>query len=710
MTGSVYGTGTYILGGMGVSVKMQAITSTSCQTEKYSWYYERVIQNDTTNWSKGALYWYIKVGGTDIPENTIIKDKIASSDHKLVENESFAGIYVADSNAEFSKLEDLKKGADVLDENSYEVIWDMDNNEVSFSFANTVNIPEDKVFYIVIKTDVINYPNIGSTITYKNSLYQKIGDKSLKLIETAEKSIKGVRSTQKEAANVFTYDGGSTYVRLGGTSYANNGEWGNYAISGYKVRDKQYQMLTEAGTYIEYQISTCKDVALTGDITLSDVLPEGLELSFLRNAYFQTATAETAEIEELENDPAWKRYELGNKKDYELGNAGTSLTEPTKCIYYYNSTTREVRWRITNAYALTDGYINFQMVVKVVDPEVLMGVKQGVYVNSVKVSQNGTGFEETATAGTVTLSRNALSKQINGEASRFTIPFKIVVNELGEDLIEGKSSITLVDEMSESLTIDINSIKVMDAKGVEVKNVKIALEEKDGKTYLKLTVPDDMKLIITYDTKVNSPENTTVSISNVAYWEGYSPSPGTEVVNNSFTYNLKGMASVSGHAKLKLTKRDADDIMTTLVGAEYSMQEVKIDSDGNFQLVGTPHLATTNIDGVAYFSADDNYWMEYDKIYCLTETKAPEGYELDTTPHYILLASKDNISEYPSNVHVQRNSNQFNFDAMDSAKPTYAIPSAGGIGTYPIQLAGAVLLTASIGCGLVMRRKRRKEN
>lgn len=39
--------------------------------------------------------------------------------------------------------------------------------------------------------------------------------------------------------------------------------------------------------------------------------------------------------------------------------------------------------------------------------------------------------------------------------------------------------------------------------------------------------------------------------------------------------------------------------------------------------------------------------MKYNTVYCLTETKAPEGYVLDATPHYFVVAKQNEDGTYP---------------------------------------------------------------
>jgi uncharacterized surface anchored protein len=258
----------------------------------------------------------------------------------------------------------------------------------------------------------------------------------------------------------------------------------------------------------------------------------------------------------------------------------------------------------------------------------------------------------------------------------------------------------------------LDSIKVLGKDDQELTDIKVGYERTDEYTYIKFTIPDDQKVTITYDTVVTSAPGKTVTLSNDAYWEGYEPTDSSSV-NQQYSYNFEGVASADGYANLKLTKVDASDITKKLSGAEYSMQEVQVNSDGTYTLVGDAHTGTTDANGVIYFSNDDDAtkrWMKFDTIYAITETNAPDGYYLDTTPHYIVLTTIDNTTDYPDKVEVVRNKSQYEFEASD--KRMYALPKAGGMGVSKLQVTGVLLLAMAAGYVSVrtLRNYRRRLN
>jgi hypothetical protein len=716
----VAGSAKYLLTNLGVGVSFSASTSSSFQAEKYAWYYENPgIDEDasTGDWGKGALYWYIKVSGTEIPAGTVWKDLVASTNHELVGDESLVGVYEIATGSEPLTMDNVLgtcgTGADpegtAIDASKYKVGWDDDSNGLTIAFPDKVSITDGKDVIIVIKTSILNAPGAWSAATYKNNLYQSNnnGSSFQQVGESVNQVVNGAKTCEKTLADkIGVYDGKSWY-NLDGTSHL-DGSWGNYLNS-----DKSASLVTEPGTYIEYKLNTCMNGNVTGDVEFSDVIPEGLEIAIFRNQWYHNTnsnttvlpTADNVEIEELENNPDWEKFTEGNKKD--------SMATSEYCIYYYNSKTRELRWKLSNVQVPNSGIIDFQLLLRVTDEDVLNGTKVGSYINTLKVYQDGKLIDK-STAAEVTLSKTTLDKDIAGTIVGTKIPFKIVVNNFSEDLLEKGTEITLVDELGANLNLDIDSIKVLDKEDVDVtdsEDVAIGLSVQNGKTILRITLPDDQKFTITYNTKVCAVNGETVKINNIAHWEGYEPTDDSEIENKSITIDLGGSVNSSGHASLKLTKRDEEDVLKKLAGATFEMQEAIYDSStGDFRLTGEVHEATTGEDGVAYFAKDET-WMKYDTVYCITETSAPDGYDAEE-PRYILLASSNYAGDAPEIVEVQQGDSQYEFTALDKELSTpFSFPQTGGPGIQMLTLWGAAFMTLSVaGYIVIWVSRRRKED
>jgi uncharacterized surface anchored protein len=227
-------------------------------------------------------------------------------------------------------------------------------------------------------------------------------------------------------------------------------------------------------------------------------------------------------------------------------------------------------------------------------------------------------------------------------------------------------------------------------------------------------VPDSTKVIITYEAKINADENEVIPyVSNEAHWKGEVMLIPAKWSMSNFSFYFDSTVALSDKPSLKITKFNADNVTETLSGAEFSVQEAQLGDDGKFTLVGTAHTGTTDADGHLYFSreADGDQWLRRNRVYAVTETKAPDGYELAET-QYILVATKGYNNTYDNRVEVQRSTNEFELEVYDEPiKIEYELPSAGGMGTYPIMAAGAALITTgAVSYVYVGRRKRRRNS
>jgi LPXTG-motif cell wall-anchored protein len=254
-----------------------------------------------------------------------------------------------------------------------------------------------------------------------------------------------------------------------------------------------------------------------------------------------------------------------------------------------------------------------------------------------------------------------MSKSIAQSQAGSVIPFKIEINPFSEDLLETSDTLVLIDELSSTLTPDLDSITVKDQSGNLITDYELSIEKDNSITYLRITLPDDRKLTLTYNASVSVAANQSVAIQNIAHWEGYEAVAATSITNTDYKYTTS--VRVTGEPDLKIIKMDSENIKTRLSGAVFTMQEANY-VDGNWELTGPVYEATTDENGTAYFSKEGTRWMKYNTIYQICETKAPAGYVLDTTPVYVAL--DNNQLTYPDGVEVVRNQVEFTYYATNS--------------------------------------------
>ena len=96
-------------------------------------------------------------------------------------------------------------------------------------------------------------------------------------------------------------------------------------------------------------------------------------------------------------------------------------------------------------------------------------------------------------------------------------------------------------------------------------------------------------------------------------------------------------------------KLDQYNTSKRLSGAAFKLEKGTY-SEGGF----TPDknfvalTGTTSEDGTLTFGRRIEERLEYNTVYCLTETTAPEGYVLDSTPHYFAVAKQQEDGSYPT--------------------------------------------------------------
>lgn len=666
-----------VLTGIGAEASVVVAGSNSFAAEKQSWYYEepKVTTGDFAN---GALYWVIKVDGTVLPRDTAIRDvtnAVGGSAH-YIRGTSFVGVYTGnlktDSLADYANLDSLIASdlLTALESSNYTVAKN------SFSLTLTLNTKislEGDSLYLIVKTEPSKRPeNKRDAFTYNNKLQSSSDGTSWLDHNTASKTLYGSENIFKELGRVFTYPGS-------GNSTTDIKPGTRQAIS--------TDALNGAGTYVAWQIHVNYEGSLSGRYRVVEQIPVGMEVTYVRiwwlgdkyKAVLQDSKPTLARLTASEIaalDGSWTEYE----KPLPSNNAGNQTN-------YYYTNGQQVIWDIDNLVAgggYRDNYaVEIQIVCKVTAPDVLLGGVSKEFNNVVSL-QNSEGTTIGNDSNGVTIGKQTLSKQgtYNPETNGGRYPFKITLNELGEDLVSGSNTITLVDELSKTLILDTTSIQVLNTKtGQEVSDWTASV---NGQT-LEIVLPDDLPLTVTYETTVNAAPGQTISISNNAHWKGYTTPSGGSVEVKEFHYSSGGTAGADTSPSVTVKKLDQYNTSQTLSGATFTLVEGTY-ADGTFTPTtdGLSLTGTTGEDGTLTFGKTGKQTMSYNTVYCLTETVAPEGYVLDAVPHYFAVAKQEADVEcptFPNGVTVWYQSADYTYQAYNhkgEATVAKAFLDAGG--------------------------------
>ena len=630
----------YELAGIGVEASVIVEGGNSFAAEKQSWYYEgpQVTAGDFAN---GALYWVIKVDGRVLPRGTAIKDvtnAVGGSAH-YIRGTSLVGVYTGNlktnSLADYANLDSLIASNLLkdLEGSSYTVA--KDNYYLTLTLNTEISLVPGDSLYLIVKTEPSQLPaKKRDAFTYNNKLQSRSDGTNWLDHNTASKTLYGSENIFKELGRVFTYPGS-------GNSTTDIQPGTNQAIS--------TDALNGAGTYVAWQIHVNYEGSLSGRYRVVEQIPEGMEVTYVRIWWLGSKA--------VRQDPKPTLVRLTAAETAALGDSWTEHEKPllsnnagSQTNYYYTNG-QQVIWDIDNLVAgggYRDDYaVEIQIVCKVTDPDVLLGGVSKEFNNVVSL-QNSEGTTIGNDSNGVTIGKQTLSKQgtYNPETNGGRYPFKITLNELGEDLVSGSDTITLVDELSGTLILDTASIQVVNTKtGGVVTDWTSSVE---GQT-LKIVLPDKLPLTVTYEATVNAEPCQTIPISYNAHWEGYTTPSGGSVEVKEFHYSTGGTVGADTSPSVTVKKLDQYNTSQTLSGATFTLVEETY-ADGTFTPTtdGLSLIGTTGEDGTLTFGKESGQTMKYNTVYCLTETAAPVGYVLDAVPHYFAVAKQQKDGSYPT--------------------------------------------------------------
>ena len=666
----------YALAGIGVDASVIVEGSNSFAAEKQSWYYEKP-QVPAGDFANGALYWVIKVDGRVLPSGTAIKDvtnAVGGLAH-YIRGTSLVGVYTGNlgtnSLADYADLDSLiaSKLLTALESSSYTVA--KDNYYLTLTLNTEISLAPGDSLYLIVKTAPSQrLANKRDAFTYNNKLQSSFDGTNWLDHNTASKTLYGSENIFKELGRVFTYPGS-------GNSTTDIQHGTNQAID--------TGALNGAGTYVAWQIHVNYEGSLSGRYRVVEQIPDGMEVTYVRIWWLGSKA--------VRQDPKPTFAQLTAEEIAALGGSWTAYAKAlpsnnagSQTNYYYTNG-QQVIWDIDNLVAgggYRDDYaVEIQIVCKVTDPDVLLGGVSKEFNNVVSL-QKSDGTTIGNDSNGVKIGKQTLSKQgtYNPETNGGRYPFKITLNELGEDLVSGADTITLVDDLSDTLILDTTSIQVVNTKTGEVVSNWTASVE--GQT-LKIVLPDNLPLTVTYETTVNAAPGQTISISNNAHWEGYTTPSGGSVEVKEFHYSTGGTAGADTSPSVTVKKLDQYNTSQTLSGATFTLVEGTY-ADGTFTPTtdGLSLTGTTGEDGTLTFGKTSEQTMSYNTVYCLTETVAPEGYVLDAVPHHFAVAKQQEDGKcptFPNGVTVWYQSADYTYQAYNhkgEATVAKAFLDAGG--------------------------------
>ena len=621
---------------------------------KTAWYYEEP-KDDATTWQNGKIYWVVEVSGTGILKDTYFKDAILNDSevkNSLIHSDSLVGVYKGivpegKTITEYSSLQKLQEDTAFTNIKEKFTITEKGNSkgftetdsysELVIRADETISLGSGEKVYFVLCTEPQSLPigeKDGRTFyTYRNSICTSDDNKTWTSSKTADKNLYKAPNILKELGQTFTYDKKTKKITqiLEGADKKDTS----------KIITDQLDQTTGSGQYASWAIKLNYAGEMSGKYRVLETIPEGMELSYIRIKWIASGTITSNQISNLSD---WAEKSVTATDDNSI----------SRTTYYYvkgNQALIELgdfvagKERDSNA-------VDVQVVCRVTDPDVLLKGEEKEFVNQVEL-QTIDGKKIDVATSPATIKPKKLEKTC--VKANQNITFTIKANQLGETLptVDDSKKVKLMDQLSDTLVLNPETIRVVNSND-ETKTVDFKASLKDDNT-LEIEIPYNIPVTITYTATVNAPPDEKVSFSNVAYWERYMPADGTKVEEKDYTYSAGGTVSGASSMNLIISKVDQNDTSKALEGATFTVVKCTRSTTGEIKEVegadSKKWSGTTGADGKVTFGsgASSDPLMDFNTIYKVTETVAPNGYVINDKPIYIMVPQKVNGS-YPSGV------------------------------------------------------------
>ena len=662
LSGSVVGPGgtSKTIAGVSVSTSVVLSGTVDFSASKTAWYgnvQDTAVDGTTAvKFNRGSLYWIIAVKGSKIPAGTELLDKPDSNNSVYdvvngVENVSIAGVYLSSVESAEDLTNTYTEFSQIKNNSAFELVsgslwtWSVSDGSGIFTFTQDMDL-NGKQLYIIVRSEpkanvFANSSDARHTVTFSNSLsmrnssnaqFTTVNQDSMKVTE------KG--TNLKEVADYGSYskstNGTGTWTNVNQVMSGNAP--GDRILSTWATADGKTSELT-SGTYVDYRLIVNYAGNEEGTLRVEDVVPAGMEPVYVR--YFWTNPNQSAdtrpEMSPISSLPDGNWKEIGVKNGALNGGASGI----TKSAYaYYDASTGKVIFDVTNLHRDLTGAVDtmdiqVQIVMRVTDPDALLG-KGATFVNTMQVYKTDGALVNTSTTATDIKITDSIVKGMS-DLTNSSLNFTITVNPRGEDLLTGSDNLTLVDEYSGNLAIDPSSIHVK-KNATDTSDISFTVQMDPTNHTMTLVIPDSEKLVITYTADLQAALDTEASVSNSAYWYGYSSANG-KTVSKSFKVGAGGSISFGSSPLIQITKVDSLNIGTKLQGAVFDIYEAQLGTDGKtYEKTGDVIAeGTTDAEGIVTFGSETgtNTTLKYNKIYCLVEKTAPAGYIKSTEPIYV---------------------------------------------------------------------------
>lgn len=226
------------------------------------------------------------------------------------------------------------------------------------------------------------------------------------------------------------------------------------------------------------------------------------------------------------------------------------------------------------------------------------------------------------------------------------VRYYVDINPAGKDLNPGSQTLTLTDTMSDvdtySPQLDLSSVRLYaydvtadhhykESGAISADRYSVRYDQATAK--LVVSVPDGLPCVLVYDYQLDSDSVTSGNkVKNSCSLDG-TWSSGSDLKLSEMESSAEAT-----HKLIEMYKVDEDNYKKPLEG---TFKLEKWDTSNRKWVVKNESFVTTG----GKFTWDlgvKNPPLDADTLYRIIETKAPDGYALDASPHYFIWMGTDN--------------------------------------------------------------------
>ncbi len=253
---------------------------------------------------------------------------------------------------------------------------------------------------------------------------------------------------------------------------------------------------------------------------------------------------------------------------------------------------------------------------------------------------------------TVTLDNKALSKSGKAVANSSAREYTVTVNENAYDLVAGADMLTLVDDLDYRGELAASTITVRSSEGIDLlasnqASYTLSKVTENGNTHtrLTLTLPDSMKVVVTYRVIPSGNAGDEMKdFSNSCSLSGVASS----ATNVTQTFNVATSSGGTGSESwgISLTKYDSSG-KKSLEGATFELWKIDLNASTAENIVQEKvDTQASDANGKVSFGSKETPLLS-NTLYYFVETAAPAGYEISFTGNtYVMLKSDATKDQY----------------------------------------------------------------